>query len=139
MFNGQDDIFEADIDSGNIINITNDDLYEKTPIWSPDGKFIYYTTRIHSIDQIMRMSSTNHKQVEQLTFSNYNSTSPAYDPQCDCLPVGSTACSQRQCGGVCPAGEECVFFAFPLTIHNGCRCRPEGPPGPCGSGGNDCL
>jgi Tol biopolymer transport system component len=79
--NGQPDMFEVDLETGEIRNLTNDKLYEKTPMWSPDGKTIYYTTRIHARDQIMRMEASNTKQIEQLTFSDYNSTSPVYDPE----------------------------------------------------------
>src|SRR5262249_28994570 len=79
--NGQPDIFQINAKTGQIKNMTEDLLYEKTPIWSPDGKYIYYSTRIHSRDQIMRMLASNPKQIEQLTFSDYNSTSPIYDPK----------------------------------------------------------
>ena len=55
---------------------------------------------------------------------------------CDCLPTGSTACSQFQCGGTCPVGEECNYFERSTPGGTGCVC---GPPGPCdGSGGDDC-
>jgi Tol biopolymer transport system component len=83
--NGQPDLFSLDVQSDNIKKLTNDILYEKTPMWSPDGKWIFYTSRIHSRDQIMRMDANNPQHVEQLTFSDYNSTSPYYDPQTDSI------------------------------------------------------
>ena len=79
LVNGQPDLFIIDVDSETRKNLTNNILYEKTPQWSPDGKWIYYTSRIRSRDQIMRMSSSNPNQIEQLTFSQYDSTSPFYD------------------------------------------------------------
>jgi hypothetical protein len=54
---------------------------------------------------------------------------------CSCLPIGSTPCSQFQCGGDCPAGEECNYFERSYPGSSGCVC---GPPGGCGSGGDDC-
>ena len=56
-------------------------------------------------------------------------------PGCSCLPAGSIACSQFQCGGACPAGQECNSFVISTPGLSGCAC---GPPGPCGSGGDDC-
>lgn len=56
-------------------------------------------------------------------------------PSCVCLPTGSTACSKFECGGACPTGQECNFFEISTPGASGCVC---GPPGPCGSGGDDC-
>jgi Tol biopolymer transport system component len=79
LVNGQPDLFLIDVDSEAVKNLTNNTLYEKTPHWSSDGKWIFYTSRIHSRDQVMRMSPTNPNQVEQLTTSEYDSVSPYYD------------------------------------------------------------
>ncbi len=78
---GQPDLFAIDVESEKYYKLTNDILYEKTPMYSPDGKFIYYTNRINSRDQIMRLEVANPSKLEQLTFSDYNSTSPIYDPK----------------------------------------------------------
>jgi hypothetical protein len=56
-------------------------------------------------------------------------------PSCVCLPIGSTACSQFQCGGACPVSQECNYFELSTPGASGCGC---GPPGPCGFGGDDC-
>jgi hypothetical protein len=56
-------------------------------------------------------------------------------PSCACLPAGSTPCTQFQCGGACSAGLECNYFEISTPGGSGCSC---GPPGPCGSGGDDC-
>ncbi len=55
---------------------------------------------------------------------------------CGCIPSGQTACGTNECGGVCPTGQECNYFEVgdPQNFA-GCLC---GPPGPCGSGGDDC-
>jgi Tol biopolymer transport system component len=81
LVEGKPDMFSVDVASGNVTNLTNNMLYEKTPIWSADGKYIFYTTRIHSRDQIMRMNASNKNDIEQLTFADYDSTSPYYDPR----------------------------------------------------------
>ena len=56
---------------------------------------------------------------------------------CGCIPIGQTPCGTNQCGGVCPIGQECNYFESgePPSLFAGCLC---GPPGPCGSGGDDC-
>src|SRR5262249_39695756 len=74
--NGQADIFSIDVETSAVKKITNDILLEKTPMWSPDEKWIFYTTRINSRDQIMKMDASNPAQVVQITDSDYNSTSP---------------------------------------------------------------
>ncbi len=81
LLDGKPDLFLLDLQSESITNLTNNFLYEKTPNWSPDGKYIYYTSRIQSRDQIMRLNTANSKEVEQLTFSEYNSVAPYYDAQ----------------------------------------------------------
>lgn len=80
FLNGQPDLFSVDVETEAIKNLTNNILLEKTPQWAPDAKWIYYTTRIRSRDQVMRMNPANLNQVEQLTTTEYNSTSPHYDP-----------------------------------------------------------
>ena len=70
--NGQPDLFSIDVESGQYRRITNDQLFEKTPMYSPDGKWIFYTTRINSRDQLMRLDAANTSHVEQLTDSDYN-------------------------------------------------------------------
>ncbi len=87
--NGQPDMYSIDIETEKITNLTNDALFEKTPSWAPDGKIIFYTSRINSRDQIMRMTLDSKKQVEQLTFSDYNSTSPYFDPRSNCVYYAS--------------------------------------------------
>lgn len=81
--NGQPDLFVVDVASGKYHRITNDLLYEKTPMYSSDGKWIFYTSRINSRDQIMRIGTTDQAKVEELTTSDYNSTSPYYDATTD--------------------------------------------------------
>ncbi|HJZ11776.1 MAG TPA: hypothetical protein VJ521_06480, partial [Acidobacteriota bacterium] len=78
---GKPDLFLIDIETEAISHLTNDILYEKSPIWSKDGKWLYYTTRVRSRDQIMRMDPSNSKAVEQITSSDYDSTSPYYDAE----------------------------------------------------------
>lgn len=42
--NFEEDIFVHDLKKNQTINITNTDVTETAPIWSPDGKYIYFTS-----------------------------------------------------------------------------------------------
>lgn len=78
---GEPGMFMINVDTEKVAKLTSDLLAEMTPMWSSDGKYIFYTARIHAHDQIMRMNSTNPKDVQQMTNSTYDSVAPYYDPQ----------------------------------------------------------
>ena len=42
--NFEQDIFVYDIKTGKTINLTNSGVTETEPFWSPDGKYIYFTS-----------------------------------------------------------------------------------------------
>ena len=42
--NFEEDIFIHDLKKNQTINLTNTDVTESSPIWSPDGKYIYFTS-----------------------------------------------------------------------------------------------
>lgn len=42
--NFEEDIFIHDLKKSQTINLTNTDVTESSPIWSPDGKYIYFTS-----------------------------------------------------------------------------------------------
>jgi tricorn protease len=43
--NFEEDIFVHSIKENTTINITNTDITESAPLWSPDGKFLYFTSQ----------------------------------------------------------------------------------------------
>lgn len=77
---GNPDLFKLNIETEEITNLTNDDLYEKAPAVSPDGKFVAYTVRIDVFDKIFISPIDNLQQKKQLTFGRGNTISPAYSP-----------------------------------------------------------
>ncbi len=85
LVDGRPDLFTIDVETETIKNLTNNLLYEKTPHWSKDGKWIFFTARINSRDQILRLDANDPTQIEQITFSEYDSTSPYYDPTTNSL------------------------------------------------------
>jgi len=76
--NGQPDIFEIDLNSKKITQLTNDELYEKAPSASPDGKFLAYTIRVDRKDKIFISPLEDLNIKEQLTFGKGNDISPIF-------------------------------------------------------------
>jgi len=75
---GISDIYIVNISNKKIINITSDLYYDKTPIWSSDGKRILYTSRRDGHDQIFEIFLNNFSHRIQYTFGEQDSSSPWY-------------------------------------------------------------
>lgn len=76
--NGQKDVFKIDLTSKKITNLTNDNLYEKAPALSPDGKKIAYTVRLDIYDKLFLSPLSNLKERTQLTFGKGNTITPEF-------------------------------------------------------------
>ncbi|MGB8951890.1 MAG: BamA/TamA family outer membrane protein [Candidatus Aminicenantales bacterium] len=76
--NGQRDIFQLDLLTEEIKNLTEDSLYEKAPAISPDGKYVAYTIRMDIYDTLFLSPSDNLKKKIQLTFEKGNTISPQF-------------------------------------------------------------
>ncbi|MCP4205357.1 MAG: hypothetical protein GY769_25885, partial [bacterium] len=76
--NGQFDIFSIDLESLEITNLTNDEFYDATPTYSPDGRWLTYTSFVGEYAQIFRASTADFKQRYQLTTGEYHNKEPAY-------------------------------------------------------------
>ena len=74
----QRDIFKLDLDTGQSENLTKDDLFEKSPSVSPDGKLIAYTLRIDTKDKIFLSPIDNLEKKEQITFGEGDTISPEF-------------------------------------------------------------
>ena len=65
---GRFDIFEMDLDSGEIVNLTNDEDYDGAPAYSPDGTSVVYSTVIgDNYAQLWRLDRADPTQRQQLT------------------------------------------------------------------------
>ena len=76
--NGQFDIFSVDLDTLDITNLTNDEFFDATPTFSPDGRWLTYTSFVGEYAQIFRASTADLKQRYQLTTGEYHNKEPAY-------------------------------------------------------------
>ena len=75
--NGVTDIFEVDIETGQIRNLTKDLIADFSPAYSPDGKSIVYSSRVSSNDKLFQMDLAT-GQKRQLTFGTHDDTSPKF-------------------------------------------------------------
>lgn len=76
--NGSYDIFRINLSTKKTINLTDDDLFEKAPAISPDGKFVAYTVRLDTDDKLFLSSVNNLKKKRQLTFGSGNTITPEF-------------------------------------------------------------
>ena len=92
------DIFMFDMASGAVYNITDTPLNEWSPVWSPDGASIAFTSArdsSHSEIYLMDAACTEavsrpiacRAAVRRLTFNDVNDTSPAWSPDSRRLAV----------------------------------------------------
>ena len=78
FLDGIHDIFSISLSTEETKNLTNNDLYEKAPAVSPDGKSIVYTLRIGSYDKLFLSPMKDLSQRNQLTFGKGNTICPEF-------------------------------------------------------------
>ncbi len=65
---GKFDIFLYDLDSGKVSNLTDDDLYDQSPVFSPDGTAIIYSATVgEDYGQLFRLELSDPHQRVRLT------------------------------------------------------------------------
>lgn len=77
---GKKDIFKINLKTEKSLNLTQDELYEKSPTVSPDGRHVAYTIRIESYDKIFLSPLHDLKEKTQLTFGENNTINPEFSP-----------------------------------------------------------
>ena len=78
---GQFDIFSIDLESLEITNLTNDEFFDATPTFSPDGRWLTYTSFVGEHAQIFRASTADLSQRYQLTTGDFNNKEPVYSAE----------------------------------------------------------
>ena len=73
------DIYKVDAQGGNAIQLTTQDSYECTPIWSPDGKWIAFASDRDGNFDIFIMS-VDGGSARQLTFHSTSELPSAFTP-----------------------------------------------------------
>ncbi|NIM01783.1 MAG: hypothetical protein GTN89_13355 [Acidobacteria bacterium] len=76
--NGVVDIFEYDLDSGEIRNLTRDDFFDANPWYAADGGSILYNRRIGSHWKIFSVDLADAEKKSQLTYGAHSDLQPSY-------------------------------------------------------------
>ncbi len=75
---GLHDIFKINLSTGEVQNLTANDLFEKAPTISRDGKYLAYTIRMDIYDKLFLSPTDDLKKRTQLTFGKGNTIIPEF-------------------------------------------------------------
>jgi Tol biopolymer transport system component len=76
----QPDLFELDLDSGQVRNLTNDHFFDGAPVYSPDGKWIVYSSIVNGYAKLFKLNLANLKERYQLTRGDWNDIDAWFSP-----------------------------------------------------------
>jgi Tol biopolymer transport system component len=76
----QDDIFIYDIASGQTTNITNDKFFDGSPIFSPDGKWLVYSSVVAGYAKLFKLNLAKPAERYQLTTGSWNDIDAWFSP-----------------------------------------------------------
>ena len=76
----QHDIFLYDIESGSISNLTNDRFFDGSPVFSPDGKSLVYSSVVDGYAKLFRLDLAKPSERFQLTTGKWNDIDAWYSP-----------------------------------------------------------
>jgi WD40 repeat protein len=75
---GIHDIFKINLETGEVKNLTESELFEKAPTISRDGNYVAYTIRLEAYDKLFLSPIDNLKKRTQLTFGEGNTIAPEF-------------------------------------------------------------
>ncbi len=78
--NGQYDIFLLDLVTGQVSNLTDDEPYDASPAYSPDGASLVYTSNRGAGGKLIRLDLNDPSRREQLTFGDGQDEGAAFSP-----------------------------------------------------------
>ncbi len=76
--NGQTDIYEYNLKTKALTNITNDQFYDANPAWSADGKTVLFNRRINAYAKIFLLDYEDPSQKTQVTFGESSDIQPSF-------------------------------------------------------------
>jgi len=68
------DIYTVDLQTMEVVNLTNDDFFDYGPTYAPDGRYIIYNARISGNQKLFRLDLDTKKKT-QLTFGTHDEAS----------------------------------------------------------------
>jgi hypothetical protein len=72
-----EDIFTIDLETKDIVNLTNDEFADYAPSYSPDGKYLIYNARVSGNQKLFRFDLDTKKKT-QITFGTVDETSAQF-------------------------------------------------------------
>jgi len=72
------DVFEIDLESGELRNLTQDDFFDANPWYAADGRSLLYNRRIGSHWKIFSVDLSDPSKKTQLTFGAHSDLQPSY-------------------------------------------------------------
>ena len=80
MRNGRSDIYTYNLATRALANLTDDDAFDFSPVFSRDGKWIYYTSVRGTKSKIFRFHPDSPESREQITYGEWNDEDPSLSP-----------------------------------------------------------
>ncbi len=78
---GRFDVFTYDLETGEIVNVTDDAIYDGSPTFSPDGRSLVVTSVVgEGYGKLFRIDLDNPRQRFQMTFGESNEKDAVYSP-----------------------------------------------------------
>ena len=77
---GRADIWAYSLEAKTLTNMTEDDAFDFAPTWSPDGKWIYYSSVRGTKAKIFRFDPSAPGSREQVTYGDWNDEDAALTP-----------------------------------------------------------
>ncbi|HEX2253860.1 MAG TPA: BamA/TamA family outer membrane protein [Thermoanaerobaculia bacterium] len=79
--NGRFDIFLYDLETGELVNVTDDEVYDAAPTFSPDGRSLVLSSVVgEGFSKLFRIDLDNPRQRFQITFGDSNEKDPVFSP-----------------------------------------------------------
>ena len=71
------DIYSIDLETEDVVNLTNDLAFDTAPVVSPDGTTMVYVSFVGDFQKLFKLDMAT-GQKEQLTFNRFNDSSPSF-------------------------------------------------------------
>ena len=76
--NGIRDIYLIDLATGEMRNLTNDEFFDYSPIFSPDGKRVVYLSSVKGYLKLFTFTLDNPEEKKQLTYGKFDDIEPIF-------------------------------------------------------------
>jgi hypothetical protein len=76
----QPDIFIYDLNTGDVKNVTNDKFFDGSPVFSPDGKSLVYSSVVNGYAKLFKLNLANSAERYQLTTGDWNDIDSWFSP-----------------------------------------------------------